>query len=950
MLRTKLVAALAASFLAAAPSAQDRPFYELMDFGPFLCQTISCASDAKNTALKGVAVRLGDEARPAGMLFDTELLRVACTFTDGFLLLRGTPFDGNHGPHSRTAGTTWLHTSTVPGWSLDGDFADPRQIPGYGTLPRTLGRYRGLYRGADRVVFAYDVAGARVLDSTTCVDAGDQRAFVRSLDLAPSKVGRTLLIADGLPAAGAVATATSLLLTEPAPAAELVSLRRLDGPWQGLPWGAPRGDLAADQALAKTIAEALRARDTSVNAGSEGEAGGKAKEPPTVEVRSLPAPRAVHRIHTYAEGDDAVQRFTLYGCADKSPPADVTQWQKVADVDTGRLGSGGRHAVAIAKPDGSALGTFAHLLLVGNGRGRDRDRFTSLHFAAIDALGADQGISLPTDLATAIVVRGGLPSGAKLTQTDGRATLTLPANATSVRFDVLSWRGDAREADRVLSALRAPGKLADLSTALRGGPTRWQETMQVRGQRGSDDQAYTVDDIPVPFDNPWHSWMRTGGFDFFADGTRAAVSTWNGDVWLVSGIDDALQAVTWKRFATGLFDPLGLRIVDDEIYVHGRDGITRLHDLDGDGEADFYECFNNDVLITEGFHEFAFDLQTDPEGNFYFSKAGPVNPGGRGFQKILPHHGCILKLSKDGERLEVYATGFRANNGIGVGPQGQVTSGDNEGTWMPKCRLSWVTPGSFNGCVDTSHRDPRPSSYDKPLCWFPHEVDNSSGGQVWVTSQRWGPLQGKLLHMSYGTCSLFEVMYETVAGQIQGGAVRLPLSFASSCMRARFNSKDGQLYVCGLKGWQTSAARDGALQRVRYTGKPLHLPVGLAVQHDGVLLTFSDALDPETANDPSSFDVEVWNYIWGEQYGSPHVSTIDPEADMKKMGGKIDISYRNSDKLQVTRAELRGDRQVFVGIAGLKPVMQMQIKLNLDTKDGATMKQTIWNTIHVVPD
>ena len=62
-----------------------------------------------------------------------------------------------------------------------------------------------------------------------------------------------------------------------------------------------------------------------------------------------------------------------------------------------------------------------------------------------------------------------------------------------------------------------------------------------------------------------------------------------------------------------MFQSLGLRIVEGKIYVLGRDQITRLHDLNGDGEADFYENFNNDVHVTSGFHEFAFDLQTDAD-------------------------------------------------------------------------------------------------------------------------------------------------------------------------------------------------------------------------------------------------------------------------------------------------------------------------------------------------
>ena len=57
----------------------------------------------------------------------------------------------------------------------------------------------------------------------------------------------------------------------------------------------------------------------------------------------------------------------------------------------------------------------------------------------------------------------------------------------------------------------------------------------------------------------------------------------------------------------------------DVIYVAGRDQITRLKELGGTGEADYYENFNNDTLVTENFHEFALDLQTDAQGNFAFT-------------------------------------------------------------------------------------------------------------------------------------------------------------------------------------------------------------------------------------------------------------------------------------------------------------------------------------------
>ena len=118
--------------------------------------------------------------------------------------------------------------------------------------------------------------------------------------------------------------------------------------------------------------------------------------------------------------------------------------------------------------------------------------------------------------------------------------------------------------------------------------------------------------------------------------------------------------------------------------------------------------------------------------------------------------------------------------------------GSNEGTWLPRCPINWVKPGGFYGVVDLAHRpDKKPTRRDNPLCWLPKNVDNSSGGQVWVTSNRWGPFQGDLLHTSYGACALFKVFYEHVGDEVQGGVVKFPLKFITGIMRGRFNQRDG---------------------------------------------------------------------------------------------------------------------------------------------------------------
>jgi glucose/arabinose dehydrogenase len=485
-----------------------------------------------------------------------------------------------------------------------------------------------------------------------------------------------------------------------------------------------------------------------------------------------------------------------------------------------------------------------------------------------------------------------------------------------------------------------------LEPLTKGGPARWGDPIVTKGELGNEKgKPYVVDRITVPYGNPLEKQMRIGGFDFFSDGTSAAVSTWDGDVWIVKGIDEDLDEITWKRFATGQHETLGLKIVDDVVYTVADDQITRYHDLNGDGEADFYENFNNDWDLTSGFHAFCFDLHTDPKGNFYFGFGSPVRGGGRSFERMGRHHGSIIKVSKDGSSMSRYATGLRAPNGIGVGPDGQVTSGDNEGTFVPRSPINWMNKGSFHGVVDSAegyldmrttptvsqrkhdrpdHLDP--SEMPKPLAWLPKHVDNSGGGQTWVTSDKWGPFQGELLHLSYGRSAIYLVLKEFVDGQVQGGVVPFNLRFTSSCMRARFNQRDGQLYVSGLKGWQTNAGKTGGLDRVRYTGEPVAMPSALNILEGKARISFTAELDKELAEDPESYSIKSSDIVWSQNYGSQDI---------------------NPKSYEVKSAKLLGDKKtVELEIPSLGPTHQMEISLDLETTDGDEIVTKIWNTVH----
>ena len=535
--------------------------------------------------------------------------------------------------------------------------------------------------------------------------------------------------------------------------------------------------------------------------------------------------------------------------------------------------------------------------------------------------------------------------GAKLEKSpDGFIVMKLPPQKQATTFQVAMWFGE-KATPATVAAYKA--QMPNLPALTKGGAAQWNPVIETVGVLGKSDNAYTVDTLTLPDGkaNPWNSWIRTSGFDFFADATKAAICSVSGDVWLVSGIDDKLDKLDklkWKRFATGLFQPLGLKIVDEKVYVLGRDQITRLHDLNGDGEADFYENFNNDIAISSHYHEFNLGLETDRAGNFYFNKGGNLGP----FKH--QHHGVVAKVSKDGSKLEAWANGLRAPNGLGMGPNDELTSSDNEGNWVPSSRVNFMKAGGFYGHVHTAHTSTPPTDYDKPLFWLPHQVDNSSGGQVWVTSDKWGPFMGDMLHMSYGSCSLFKVMKEEVGGQVQGGAVRFPLNFESGIMRARFSPRDGQLYATGLRVWQSSGAKTGAFHRVRYTGKPVAMPKELHVQPNGIEITFTSALDAKSAADDGNWAIDQWNYKWTSGYGSQMYSVAEPD---KVIGNnKIANSKFGGEDLVVKKATVRPDgKTVFLEVeGGVKPVMQMRIRMNINAADGTPINQTIYNTVNKV--
>jgi hypothetical protein len=594
---------------------------------------------------------------------------------------------------------------------------------------------------------------------------------------------------------------------------------------------------------------------------------------------------------------------------------------------------------------------------------------------AKDAKGSEPG----SDDVQAVALGPG-DNNARLELEGDRLTLVARRGLEPILTQLFYWRGppadlpkfaalvaDGPPPERIerLAPVRVEGKFRVQRTGLTaGGPPRWTKEIATVGQtdvghatRVPDRNAspgsaapsahgpFALDTLTLPYDNPYGSIFYVTGLGFLRDG-RIAISTIYGDVWFVGGtskgavqgaIDDKLGRLTWKRFATGMYQPLGMVVrtgdlkagTPDAIYVLERGQITRLRDLNGDDEADVYDNFYNGWQTTGAGHAYDTALKLGADGAFYFFKGQTPEPDCR-------ESGCLVRVSPSGSDHEVFATGFRHPIALGIDPVlGTITGGDQQGNWVPATRIDQYRRGGFYGDMRTHHRARPPTDYDKPICWLPQYVDNSAGGQVAVPRGAWGPLGGGLLHLSWGRCTVHWLMRQSVEGVVQGGVARLPIpKLLSGPITGAFNPRDGHLYVVGLHGWQTAGQKDGCLQRVRHTGAKLHLPLEVLARAEGLEVRFSEQLDRATAADVKNYSIEQWNYRYSEQYGSDHWSVSDPT----RMG---------HDAVKIADAVVSPTgRSVLLRIPDLKPAMQFKLAYRLKAEDGTPVEDTIHHTVH----
>jgi cytochrome c len=425
---------------------------------------------------------------------------------------------------------------------------------------------------------------------------------------------------------------------------------------------------------------------------------------------------------------------------------------------------------------------------------------------------------------------------------------------------------------------------------------------------------------------------RVGGIDFLPDG-RMVICNWepDGGVYVLSNVLGDAKKSTVKRIGAGLAEPLGIKVVNGDIYVLQKQELTKLIDNDKDGMIDEYYCVANGWGVTANFHEFAFGLVYD-KGYFYGNLATAINPGGSSTHPQNKDRGQTVKIDAKTGDYKLITKGLRTPNGIGFGAFGKMYIADNQGDWLPASKILLVREGAFFNNRSVDPEESLKWKVDPPVVWLPQgEIGNSPSQPAPMND---GPYKGQMIHGDVTHGGVKRVFVEEVGGLLQGCVFRFTQGLEAGINRICWGP-DGALYVGGIGStgnWGQEGKEKFGLQKIKYNGKSTFEMLAVRAKTNGMEITLTEPLAPSDGNYPSDYAVSQWTYTPTNEYGGPKI---------------------NPGKLPVKSVTVSRDRKkVFLELEGMKEGYVVYIKCATGTRsaDGDTMWSTeAWYTLNKIP-
>lgn len=406
----------------------------------------------------------------------------------------------------------------------------------------------------------------------------------------------------------------------------------------------------------------------------------------------------------------------------------------------------------------------------------------------------------------------------------------------------------------------------------------------------TESQIYPIVTVPIPKEIA----LEVGGMTFLPN-DELAVATRKGEVWIVTNpyMKDGQQP-KYRLFAHGMHEILGLNYIKGDIYLTQRAEITRLRDLDGDGEADEYRTMYSWPL-SGNYHEYAYGPILDKDGNMVVT----LNVGWIGYGASLSKwHGWMLKFTPD-FKLKPFATGFRSPAALALNGDGEIFYAENQGDWVGSGSITHVEEGDFVGnpaglvwadepgspvklhkkdIPDTGEPKfevaKRVQGLKTPSVWIPHSImgNSTSGILNYTDNGNMGPFKGQLFVGDQSQSNINRVFLEKVKGVYQGMVFPFRRGFSSGILRMNWGS-DGSMFV-GMtsRGWSSTGKAEYGLQRLTWSGiMPFEVQT-VKAQPDGFELEFTMPVDEKTARDAGAYKLSTFTYKYHHIYGSPVIN------------------------------------------------------------------------------
>jgi hypothetical protein len=365
---------------------------------------------------------------------------------------------------------------------------------------------------------------------------------------------------------------------------------------------------------------------------------------------------------------------------------------------------------------------------------------------------------------------------------------------------------------------------------------------------------------------PKEGW-RTSGIAIASDGTAYGLDMPTGRIYRARYAD--FPAPDWRLYAAGLNQPLGLATIGNRLFVTQRPELTEIIAHTPYGMADEYRSVTGGPWpLGEGYHEYLFGPTLSKDGGLYLGvNCGHFWPHG-GATRRGRLKGSLLRVDSAGH-IEEVARGARVPNGISRGPDGTMVFLDNQGDWIPVCKVAVLHQGRFYGHPE-SERDVLPGDRQPDgvaACWLPYEDCRSASAPVLdETSGRFGPFAGQLFlgDVGYGANrGLFRVALEKVGSDYQGACFRFLDEQPLGVQQMSF-APDGQVLAACLTG---------GIHRIRYGGKtPFEMHhVSLQPGGKGFTIHLTKPLAADAALSAADVVLQRWHYRYGPAYGSPRV-------------------------------------------------------------------------------